>query len=88
MSLAIDIDKVTAVLLTDGWHQVKDASFAIDSFEYLWYQRGGDRDPMILLGGGDEPLIPARGFGFTTTDDDNLSGPLTSILAVKTSSDE
>ena len=82
MSLAIDIDKVTAVLLTDGWHEVKDASFSLDSYEYLWYQRRDD--PMILLGGGDEPQIPARGFAFTTTDDDQLSGPLTSILAVKT----
>jgi hypothetical protein len=85
MSLAIDVDKVKAVLLADGWHDVKDASFSLDSYEYLWYGDGDDRrDPMILLGGGDEPLIPARGFTFTTTDDDLLSGPLTSILAVRT----
>jgi hypothetical protein len=35
MSLAIDIDQVTGVLLADGWHDVVDVSFEIDSYEYL-----------------------------------------------------
>lgn len=35
MSLAIDVDKVTAVLLADSWHEVAAASFALDSYEYI-----------------------------------------------------
>ena len=34
MSLAIDIDTVTDVLLADGWHKVKSASFDTDSYEF------------------------------------------------------
>jgi hypothetical protein len=82
MSLAIDVDKVTHVLLADGWHAVKDASFSIDSYEFLWREGMGEwGEP--LLGGGQEDLIPARGFSFIEGKA-TLCGPLTSVLAVKT----
>ncbi len=47
MSLAINVDKVTAVLLADGrWHEVRWAdgvsSFTIDAFEFIWY--GGSEE--------------------------------------------
>ena len=40
MSLAIDTNRVTAVLLADGWHQVAklrdwESSFDIDSYEFV-----------------------------------------------------
>ena len=45
MSLAIDVDKVCAVLLADGWHQVDwargrdgqwSSSFSYDAYEYTY----------------------------------------------------
>ena len=35
MSLAIDVDNITHVLLADGWHEVHDASFGTDSYEFV-----------------------------------------------------
>jgi hypothetical protein len=83
MSIAINIDHVTEVLLADGWHTVADESFALDSYEYLQYHPNPDRDPFVLLGGGREPLIPATGFTFTETTGHRISGPLTAVLAVR-----
>lgn len=36
MSLAIDVDRIDAILLADGWHYVHDASVAFDAFEFVW----------------------------------------------------
>jgi hypothetical protein len=84
MSLAIEVDDITHVLLADGWHTVHDASFGIDSYEFM------------LLGGGQEKHIAAAGHrgstsrehiaaaGFSFTEGDHvLCGPLSSVLAVK-----
>jgi hypothetical protein len=79
MSLAIDIDDVTEVLLADGWHTVANTSFDIDSYEFVSQDGRG-----VLLGGGREPLIPSRGFRFADADGGCLTGPLSSILALKT----
>lgn len=76
MSLYIDVDHVTEVLLADGWHTVTNDSFDIDSYEY-------HHDENALLLGGNEPLIPARGFVFEESKDVFTSGPLTSVLAVR-----
>lgn len=76
MSLAIDVDRVSDVLLADGWHTVANNSFAIDSYEFLW---NGD----LMLGGGQDKLVPAAGFSFTDTQLGTISGPLTSVLAVR-----
>jgi hypothetical protein len=35
MSLAIDVDIIEKVLLSDGWHEVADASFQVDTYEYV-----------------------------------------------------
>jgi hypothetical protein len=35
MSLAIDVDIIEKVLLSDGWHKVADASFQADTYEYV-----------------------------------------------------
>lgn len=39
MSIAIDITRIEAVLLADGWHKVV-GKFDIDSYEYLWSGMG------------------------------------------------
>jgi hypothetical protein len=93
MSLAIDVDNITHVLLADGWHDVHDASFGTDTYEFVGSEGTGD-SPM--LGGGQEKHIPAAGHrgsttrehiaaaGFSFTEDDHiLCGPLTSVLAIR-----
>ena len=79
MSLAIDVDSVTHVLLADGWHVVSDESFGLDSYEFMWRKGMGDTP---MLGGGQEDLIPATGFSFTEKGA-AICGPLTSVLAVR-----
>lgn len=76
MSLAIDVDKVSAVLLADGWHEVTGASFDIDSYEFLHQD--------VLLHGGGSSGVCAAGFVFTSGDI-TMYGPLTAILAVRQS---
>jgi hypothetical protein len=70
MSLAIREQEVVAVLLADGWHEVKPRSFFIDAYEYI-------HDDGSLSAGG-------VGFGFHAEDLERgeLAGPLSSILAV------
>lgn len=90
MSLAINIDKVRRVLLADGWHDCDlddtegpESSFWIDSYEFVTgtvASRATRSD--TLLGGGEEDLIPARGFGFVSSGA-VIVGPLNSILAVE-----
>jgi hypothetical protein len=41
MSLAIDVDNITHVLLADGWHEVHDASFGTDSYEFVRREGAG-----------------------------------------------
>lgn len=85
MSLAIDVSTVTAVLLPDGWHNVADHSFDIDSYEFVEPHPDSHRDPYALLSGGQEPHIPASGFRFIEDDGEAtpIEGPLTSVLAVR-----
>lgn len=79
MSLAIETDDIIGVLLADGWHTVDDGSFGIDSYEYMWHKGLGDRP---MLGGGQEEHVAASGFSFIEHSH-IISGPLTSVLAVK-----
>jgi len=96
MSLAIDPNEVTAVLLADGWHEVQVlgdnswSSFDLDSYEYVDAQSDPDRDPIVLVGGGQSGICSV-GFTFRELVDENgtrryctVMGPLTSILAVRT----
>lgn len=84
MSLSIDPSGVTDVLLADGWHEVFDLSFGLDSYEYV--EEGG-----FVLHGGGASGICATGFIFhelVFEDGERqqytCGGPLTSILAVRT----
>ncbi len=71
MSLGIRTGEITAVLLVDGWHDVLDGTFGIDTYEYV--------DGDYIVHSGREP-----GFGFVATGDEIVYGPLTAILAVST----
>ena len=79
MSLAIDIDRVAAVLLNDGWHNVAwhtdgKSSFDLDSYEIgtSWHKNR----PRILNDGG-------PGFFFISDDTgQRIMGPFSSLLAL------
>jgi len=76
MSLAIDINKVDMVLLVDGWHEVANASFDLDAYEYAHEDR-------TLLEGGSIPGLPTTGATWTEPDGTVIACPVTSILATK-----
>ena len=88
MSLAIDIDRVDAVLLADGWHEVVDFSFALDAYEYVWYSGGrtrwdgSDREPVVFVM-GDEAHGGYTGYSFREPDGRIVAGPCAAILAVR-----
>lgn len=75
MSLAIDVDSVTEVLLRDGWHKVIDDSFDTDAYEFLHEGR-------LLVGGGSVAGISATGATWKERDDTWVACPLPAILAV------
>jgi hypothetical protein len=95
MSLAIDVNTVTHVLLADGWHTVAERSFLLRSYEYYWSgeegvtvaeldEREGHRkhDPIVLPGGG-QSGVTSTGFSFRDQESGSLVlGPLTSVVAV------
>ena len=93
MSLAINIDKVNRVLLSDGWHDVYDESFTLDAYEYLWFPNEDttSMDAEIVHGGGQSGVC-ATGFAFISmikleegiNQKVKRSGPLTAIQAVET----
>jgi hypothetical protein len=77
VSLAIDVKKVAAVLLVDGWHDVVNDSFTIDAYEYLWRR---STDPEV------DPYVSSGGDGFLFKDKKSggvLMGPLVAIHAVR-----
>jgi hypothetical protein len=77
MSLAIDPESVSAVLMADGWHEIERGSFRVDSYQYL-------QDELAL-----SEDVGITGFCFDTERGgmmagSRVAGPLTSILAVLT----
>ena len=77
MSLAIDTSKVVEVLLVDGWHTVLNQSFTLDAFEFV------RSDGNIVYAG-----LGGQGFQFEEFVETNtariISGPATSVLAIRT----
>jgi hypothetical protein len=88
MSLHIDIDQVHRVLLSDGWHEVLNDSFILDSYEYIWLPEDITTllDAEVVHGGGRSGIC-ATGFrfieGFQISTPRFLAGPLTAIQAVE-----
>lgn len=94
MSLAIDIDKVSGVLLSDGrWYKVawnsseRRYDFDADAYEVgeFWENPPGNHKNHLMLPGGAqiEAGIPSLGFRFTTDNEMRLVGPFNSIIALQ-----
>jgi hypothetical protein len=81
MSLQIDQNSVSAVLLVDGWHPVEEMSFYLDSYEYVtrWHN-GVDKQHIDYSSHRENE--PRAGFSFRQGDE-TIAGPITAILAVK-----
>lgn len=76
MSLAINTDMVTDVLLADGWHKVARGSFDLDSYEFM----EGD----VLVHGGGQSGVCAKGATWREAGRSTvISCPLTAVLAVR-----
>ena len=76
VSLDIDIEEVSEVLLADGWHVVHGRTFELDDFDFT---RAGRR----VHGGGDSGVC-STGFSLVTDEaGSRIAGPLTSILALR-----
>ena len=77
MSHAIDIDRVEAVLLVDGWHQVYPKTFDVGPYQFVM---ASEHEESVLFDGG-------AGFRFTEQDGSGglhrLSGPVAALLAVR-----
>ena len=93
MSLAIEVDDVTQLLLADGWHTVDDASFestltssggmkAWTTARVLEVVKTSTSRQQGHRGSTAREHIAAAGFSFTEGAH-VLCGPLTSVLAVK-----
>ncbi len=82
MSLAIDVDRVTQVLLADGWHEVEfsgsTSSFSLDAYEFIQGHEGKADD---VLHGGGQGGICATGATWQEKGA-TFFCPLTAILAV------
>jgi hypothetical protein len=82
MSLAINIDEITDVMIGNTWHAIEPDTFDLDSYEYMGGKHYGD--DYLLHGGGDRGIcslgfcFTPRGFGKA-----RICGPLTAIQAVR-----
>jgi hypothetical protein len=87
MALAIDVDRVSEVLLADGWHRCDTdetdvSTFSMDAYEYLWRPDPDDQWNITVMGHGNDYMGHT---GFTFTEDDvRVFGPLSAIQAVRT----
>ena len=77
MSLRIDVNTVSRLLLRDGaWYEVLPGSMTMDAFE--WTDSEG-----LVITSGDIAVLPAMGVRFKTRGITGwISCPLTSIMAV------
>lgn len=86
MSLEINIQRVTAVLLADGWHAVDPGTFDLDAYEFMYPHPNPDRDDIYVHLGGKSGVC-ATGYTFTEATGEHggqaVFGPLTAILAVR-----
>lgn len=76
MSLLINVEKVKALLLADGWHNCVEGSFTIDAYEYTGTLDNPDH--FISAGVHGYTFEESGGFG------GHLSGPMEAVLAVRT----
>jgi hypothetical protein len=70
MSLDIPMDKVSAVLLSDGWHVITPGSFALETYSYK------RADGLAMYSTQESGFRIVDGTG-------TVCGPITSILAIR-----
>lgn len=87
MSLWIDTNKVVAVLLADGWHEVDGNTFDIDAYEYCESRKPdplNPKEPERIWCSYDGPSEVTSGFQFTDkVTGQAIYGPMRSLLAVR-----
>lgn len=87
MSLAIEVPRVTEVLLADGWHSVFDQSLTFDAYEWMEGPREDGGDAFVLWSGPPAvgfSFIEEINFGGVLSTTRQMYGPATAILAVRT----
>ncbi len=77
MSLNINTNLVVAVLLADGWHDVKFNTFDLDAYEFK-------HEDVTILAGGQVKGVPSTGATWIDGDGGRMYCPLTALLAVRT----
>ncbi len=83
MSLAIDVTRITHVLLADGWHEVADGSFTVAPYEFGRPANTEAGDFAVLYNSSNMGTDP-MGFEFTEARTSALiAGPLSSVIAVR-----
>lgn len=84
MSLAINPDLVSAVMIGNKWFPVYKDSFDLDSYEFVIPSESKADNDFIMHGGGNSGVC-ATGFRFQLANDLGviMSGPLTAIQAVQ-----
>lgn len=75
MSLLIEIDKVSEVLLSGKWYTVLEDSFDLDAYEFI-------HERLLLVSGKRGTGVCSTGFTFRSSLG-RIVGPLTAISAVK-----
>lgn len=85
MSLCIQPNKITSILVAGEWIDIDPGSFYLDAYEYVDFGDDELSDGDVWHGGGDSGVC-ATGFrvtprGFSTQ---RIQGPLTAIQAVRT----
>jgi hypothetical protein len=92
MSLEIDVEKISEVLLADGWHKVSAvgdgrSSFGLDVYEFHEPHGQEQSEPPPNAAqqakGGKEQHGARTGARWTESDGSRVFCPVTSILAVK-----
>jgi len=84
MRLAIDVARVTHVLLADGWHEVADGSFNVAPYEFGHADTGADERDFVVSYNSSTMGTDPMGFEFTEARTNALmSGQLTSVIAVR-----
>ena len=74
--IGVDIERVEGVLLTDGWHPVKDHSFAVGNYGFV-------KGQAVVVNAIAIKGTASHWARWTEPDGAVLACPLTSLLAVK-----
>jgi hypothetical protein len=71
----IDVDKVDRVLLSDGWHRVRDASFTVATYGFV-------KGPTMLLNAIAVKGAVSHWARWTEPEGAMVACPLTAVLAL------